>query len=257
MLRSHEKILPSLLLLTTFVVGGGLLLYFTGLLELLLDRERLLETIDRNLGYTVFIFIGLQALQVVAAPIPGEATGFVGGLMFGPFWGVVLSTIGLTLGSWAAFVLARLMGRPLVEAVVRAETLRRYDYVMKHKGLFLAFLMFLIPGFPKDILCYLLGLGHMRLRDFLAVSVSGRLLGTILLTLGGTYVRDERWMALYVVIGVGLAITLLAMIYRRRLERLFRRMHALQRLKAMVRRRHARAAVRHAEHKNSAHRPVR
>ncbi|MEK7797181.1 MAG: hypothetical protein AAB315_06985, partial [Pseudomonadota bacterium] len=61
----------------------------------------------------------------------------------------------------------------------------------------------------------------------------------------------------YVVIGVGLAITLLAMIYRRRLERLFRRMHALQRLKAMVRRRHARAAARHAEHKNSDHRPVR
>ena len=257
MLRSHEKILPSLLLLTAFVVGGGLLLYFTGLLELLLDRERLLETIDRNLGYAVFIFIGLQALQVVAAPIPGEATGFVGGLMFGPFWGVVLSTIGLTLGSWAAFVLARLMGRPLVEAVVRAETLRRYDYVMKHKGLFLAFLMFLIPGFPKDILCYILGLGHMRLRDFLAVSVSGRLLGTILLTLGGTYVRDERWMALFVVIGVGLAITLLVMVYRKRLERAFRRLHALQRLKAMIARRHARAASHRGEGKESNHRSVR
>ena len=239
-----------MLLLTAFVAGVGLLLYATGLLDLFLDRERLPNSSIVTSAYAAFIFVGLQALQVIAAPIPGEATGFVGGLMFGPFWGVVLSTIGLTLGSWAAFVLARLMGRPLVEAVVRAETLRRYDYVMKHKGLFLAFLMFLIPGFPKDILCYLLGLGHMRLRDFLAVSVSGRLLGTILLTLGGTYVRDERWMALYVVIGVGLAITLLAMIYRRRLERLFRRMHALQRLKAMVRRRRARA-------EKSARRPVR
>ena len=257
MLRSYKKILPPLLLLTAFVAGVGLLLYFTGLLELLLDRERLLDFIAAHRAYAAVIFIGLQALQVMAAPVPGEATGFVGGLLFGPFWGVVLSTIGLTLGSLAAFLLARLAGRPLVEVVVRAETLRRYDYVMKHKGLFLAFLMFLIPGFPKDILCYILGLGHMRLRDFLAVSVSGRLLGTVLLTLGGTYVRDERWMALYVVIGVGLAITLLAMIYRRRIERLFRRLHALQRLKAMVRRRHARAAVRHAEHKSSDHRPVR
>ena len=241
MLRSHKKILPPLLLLTAFMVGLGLLLYATGLLDLFLDRERLLEFIDHHLTYAAFIFIGLQALQVVAAPIPGEATSFAGGLLFGPFWGVVFSTIGLTLGSWVAFLLARWMGRPLVEALVRAETVRRYDYVMKHKGLFLAFLMFLIPGFPKDILCYILGLGHMRLRDFLAVSVSGRLLGTILLTLGGTYIRDERWVALYVVIGVGLAITLLAMIYRRRLERLFRRMHALQRLRAMVRRRRARA----------------
>ncbi len=237
--RSRKKVLLLSLPVAAFVVGGGLLLYFTGLLELLLDRERLLGVIDRNLGYAVFIFIGLQALQVVAAPIPGEATGFVGGLLFGPFWGVVLSTIGLTLGSWAAFVLARLMGRPLVEAVVRAETLRRYDYVMKHKGLFLAFLMFLIPGFPKDFLCYVLGLGHMRVRDFLVVSVTGRLFGTVLLTLGGSYFRDERWMALFVVIGIGLAVTLLVMICRKRIERGFRRLHALQRLKAMIARRRA------------------
>ena len=61
------------------------------------------------------------------------------------------------------------------------ETIDRYDYVMKHKGLLLAFLMFLIPGFPKDILCYILGLGHMNQRDFLLVSATGRLLGTVLL----------------------------------------------------------------------------
>jgi len=235
--------------LTAFVVGLGALLYATGLLDLLLDRERLLAFIDDHLAYAALIFIGLQALQVVAAPIPGEATGFVGGLMFGPFWGVVLSTVGLTIGSWAAFMLARLMGRPLVENLVRAETMRRYDYVMKHKGLFLAFLMFLIPGFPKDILCYILGLGHMSVRAFLAVSVSGRLLGTILLTLGGNYFRAERWTALFVVVGIGLGVVLAVMVYRRRLERLFRRLHALQRLQEMIRRRRLRkAAAREAAH---------
>ena len=87
---------------------------------------------------------------MVAAPVPGEVTGFVGGMLFGTASGILYSTIGLTLGSWLAFVLARLAGRPLVEMVVKAETIKRYDYVMKHKGLFLAFLLFLIPGFPKD-----------------------------------------------------------------------------------------------------------
>jgi uncharacterized membrane protein YdjX (TVP38/TMEM64 family) len=80
-----------------------------------------------------------------------------------------------------AFGLARLAGRPLVEKLVSPETIKRYDYVMKHKGLFLAFLLFLIPGFPKDYMCYLLGLGHMGQRDFLIVSTTGRLLGTVLL----------------------------------------------------------------------------
>lgn len=255
--QSRKKIFLSLLLLTAFAAGTGLLLYATGLLDLFLDRERLLDFIVAHRAYAAAIFIGLQALQVIAAPVPGEMTGIVGGLLFGPVWGVLFSTIGLTLGSWVAFLLARWMGRPLVEAIVRAETLRRYDYAMKHKGLFLAFLMFLIPGFPKDILCYILGLGHMRQRDFLAVSVPGRLLGTVLLTLGGTYFRDERWAALFVVTGVALAITLIAMIYRRRIERAFRRLHALQRLKAMARRRRARIGSGRAVRRDSDHRPVR
>jgi uncharacterized membrane protein YdjX (TVP38/TMEM64 family) len=240
---AHKTTLWYSLWLVAFVVGLGTLLYTTGLLEMLLDRERLLAFIDDHLAYAAFIFIGLQALQVVAAPVPGEVTGFVGGLLFDPWWGIALSTVGLAIGSLIAFMLARLMGRPLVENLVRAETIRRYDYVMRHKGLFLAFLMFLIPGFPKDILCYLLGLGHMRVRDFLAVSITGRLLGTVLLTLGGSYVRAERWTALFVVIGIGLGIVLAVMVYRRRLERLFRRLHALQRLQDMIRRRHLRKAA--------------
>lgn len=240
MSRLNLRTLASLALLVAFLAGGAWLLQASGALDLLLDRERLLDFIQRHHAYAVLLFIGLQALQVIAAPIPGEATGFAGGLLFGPVGGIVYSTIGLTLGSWAAFMLARLMGRPLVESLVRAETMRRYDYVMRHKGLFLVFLMFLIPGFPKDILCYILGLGHMRQRDFLAISVSGRLLGTVLLTLGGTYFRDERWWALFMVISIGLAIVLLVMIYRKRIERAFRRLHALQRLKAMIARRHAR-----------------
>jgi uncharacterized membrane protein YdjX (TVP38/TMEM64 family) len=169
--------------------------------------------------------------------LPGEVTGFVGGVLFGSVWGVVYSTIGLTIGSWAAFMVARWLGRPVVERLIDRETMRRYDYVMRHKGLFLAFLLFLIPGFPKDLLCYLLGLGHMRQTSFLMVSIPGRLLGTTLLTLGGSYFRDARWGAFFIVVGVSLLVVLLAMIYRDRIERLARRLQAWQRLKAMLARR--------------------
>ena len=200
------------------------LLFPLGMVQYLTDKHRLLSMINEHRAYAAFIFIGLQALQVVAAPVPGEVTGFVGGLFFGPFWGVLLSTLGLTLGSWLAFVLARFAGRPLVETFVNPETMKRYDYVMKHKGLFLAFLMFLIPGFPKDLLCYLLGLGHMRQRDFLIVSTTGRLFGTMLLTLGGTFFRDQRYAALFSLIGISVALILLTMIYRENIERWFRGM---------------------------------
>ena len=224
MFKPDKKTVLLLLLLVGVILGGAYLMYATGMIDLLTSKNRLLQFIKENRAHAATIFIGLQIVQVVAAPVPGEVTGFVGGILFGPVWGVVYSTIGLTIGSWLAFMLARLLGRPLVERLVCAETIQRYDYVMQHKGLLLAFLMFLIPGFPKDILCYVLGLGHMQQRDFLLVSASGRLLGTVLLTMGGTYFRDAHYGALFTIVGVSLGIILIAMIYRDRIELVLRRM---------------------------------
>ena len=184
MFKPDKKTVLLLLLLGGIIAGMAYALYATGMIDLLTSKNRLLQFIKENRTHAATIFIGLQIVQVVAAPVPGEVTGFVGGILFGPVWGVVYSTIGLTIGSWLAFMLARLLGRPLVERLVSAETIQRYDYVMQHKGLLLAFLMFLIPGLPKDFLCYVLCLVHMQQRDFLLVSASGRLLGTVLLTMG-------------------------------------------------------------------------
>ena len=223
MIKPDKKTIFLILLAGAIIAGMVYVMYVTGMVDLLTSKNRLLQFIKENRTHAATIFIGLQIVQVVAAPIPGEVTGFVGGILFGPLWGVVYSTIGLTLGSWLAFMLARWLGRPIVEQLVNREIIDRYDYVMKHKGLLLAFLMFLIPGFPKDILCYVLGLGHMQQRDFLIVSAFGRLLGTVLLTMGGAFFRDAHYAALFTVIGVSLLIILFAMIYHERLEHVLRR----------------------------------
>lgn len=224
MIKLDKKSILLLLLLCGVIGGIVYGLYVSGLFDLFVNKRHLLNFIKEHETYAALIFIGLQIIQVVAAPVPGEVSGFAGGIVFGPLWGIFYSTIGLTIGSWIAFMLARILGRPLVEHLVNAEIIKRYDYIMKHKGLLLAFLMFLIPGFPKDFLCYLLGLGHMRQRDFLMVSASGRLLGTVLLTMGGVYFRDARYGAFFTIVGVSLAIILLVMIYRDRIELVFRRM---------------------------------
>ena len=231
MISLDKKTIAGFVAACLVLAGLIYLLYAHGFIDYFTDRQRLLNVINEHRANAAFIFIGLQVLQVVAAPVPGEATGFVGGVFFGTAWGILYSTIGLTLGSWIAFMLARLAGRPVVEMVVKAETIKRYDYVMRHKGLFLAFLMFLIPGFPKDILCYILGLGHMGQRDFLLVSTTGRLLGTTLLTIGGTLFRDKRYGALFTLLGVSLFLILLTMVYRGTIERWFRRLRAEQLLK--------------------------
>jgi uncharacterized membrane protein YdjX (TVP38/TMEM64 family) len=190
-----------------------------------MDREKILSFLH-SLGPVSFLgFLLLQVLQVVAAPIPGEVTGLIGGYFYGPLLGLVLSTVGLTVGSWVAFALSRALGRPFVEKFVRKETMDKYDYLLHHKGIFLVFLLFLIPGTPKDFLCYILGLGHLKTREFLAISTVGRFFGTVLLTLGGNYIRRHQYYRFSILFAVAIVLVFLSMVYKEKLEVLFHKWH--------------------------------
>ncbi|MEK6672560.1 MAG: TVP38/TMEM64 family protein [Nitrospirota bacterium] len=202
-----------------------IIFYKTGLIQFFLDKKRMLNFLD-TLGPLSFIgFILLQSAQVVAAPIPGEVTGLLGGYLYGPLLGIALSTIGLTIGSYIAFALSRTFGRPFAEKFVNKKTFKRFDYLLHHKGAFLVFLLFLIPGFPKDYLCYILGLGHLTTTEFLVIGGTGRLFGTILLTLGGNFIRQHRYISFSVLVGVAIIVVFMAMAYRDKIERVFRLWH--------------------------------
>lgn len=208
------------------VIGFSIVFYETGLIQFFLNREKLVSFLD-SLGPLAFLgFILLQAAQVVFAPIPGEVTGILGGYLYGPLLGVILSTIGLTMGSFVAFTLARALGRPFVEKFVDKATMSRFDYLLHHKGVFLIFLLFLIPGFPKDVFCYILGLGHLTTMEFLIIGGTGRLFGTILLTLGGNFIRHHQYYRFSALLGVALIIVFLAMVYKDKLEHFFKKLHS-------------------------------
>ncbi len=202
------------------------MLYESNTLRLFISKKRMLRFLE-SLGPWSFVgFITVQALQVVLAPIPGEVTGLLGGYLYGPFLGIVLSTVGLTLGSCAAFALSRIFGRPFAEKFVPEAAMQRFDYLLQHKGLVLVFLLFLIPGFPKDYLCYILGLGHLSTAQFLVVGTVGRLFGTILLTLGGNYLRVEQYGRFSILLVVAVIVVAVAMIYRNKLEKAFAFLHS-------------------------------
>ncbi len=223
--NSKNNVWLRLLMLVLIIGGISFLLYETGAVRFFLSKKRLLAFLD-SLGPWGFAgFIVLQALQVIVSPVPGELTGFLGGYLYGPYLGIALSTVGLTLGSVLAFLLARVFGRPFVEKCVSTATLERFDYLLHHKGAFLVFLLFLIPGFPKDYLCYVLGLGHLSVLEFIVIGGTGRLFGTVLLTLGGTFIRLHQYWRFSILVGVALVLILLAMAYRDKLEILFRQLH--------------------------------
>ncbi len=183
------------------------------------SKDRILNFINNYKALSVFIFIGLQILQVIIAFIPGEITGFIGGYLFGIVLGTFYSTIGLTLGSVIAFSLARFFGRPFVILFVPQKYIERFDYLMTHRGTTISALLFLMPGFPKDYLCYILGLSKMRMRAFVIISTFGRLVSTYLLSIAGNLIRNQYYKSF-----ISLAIFVLLImfgfyIYRDAIER--------------------------------------
>jgi uncharacterized membrane protein YdjX (TVP38/TMEM64 family) len=222
--------LPLWIRAALFLAVAAVLAYLfwqSDLMQFFMSQERMIRFIDSLGPWGPFGLILLQALQVVIAPIPGEATNILGGYLYGPLWGTVYSTIGVTIGSYMAFILARIFGQPFVEKYVSSEIVKRFDYLLHHKGIFIVFLIFLIPGTPKDSLCYLLGLGHLTSIEFLLIGGIGRLFGTIVETWGGDFLRNEQYQNLFFLAGATLFVVLLTIVYKKKIERRFRAWHVM------------------------------
>jgi uncharacterized membrane protein YdjX (TVP38/TMEM64 family) len=188
-------------------------------------KERITMFLASFGPYSSAVFVLLQAMQVIISPIPGELTGVVGGYVYGPTYGFILSTLGLTLGSWVAFELSNILGRPFVEKLFKKDLLDKFDFLTTNTGATIAFMLFLIPGFPKDVLCYILGLSRMRLSTFLIVSIVGRIPGTYLLTIQGASVRNEDYWTTVILTVISAALLFAAYLYRVRLFHWLKKRH--------------------------------
>jgi len=209
-------VLVALISLSTYLfLHYDLYLFFT-------SKRKIIEFI-RVSPFDEIVFIFLQVVQVVAAPVPGELTGFIGGYLYGPVLGTIYSTIGLTLGSWLAFVLAHFFGMPLLEKIIKPAVVEKFDHFMEHQGILVSFFLFLIPGFPKDYLCYIMGVSRMPAGTFLVISAAGRLLGTIMLTVTGSSARNGQYVLLGCFVGVGIIIFVAAYYYQDKLLELLKK----------------------------------
>jgi uncharacterized membrane protein YdjX (TVP38/TMEM64 family) len=180
---------------------------------ILQDHHRLKEIISSYGAYSPLAFILLQLTQVIVAPIPGGAIEFLGGYLFGVKAGFLYSMIGLLLGSWLAFSLARIFGKWAVEKFVPEETKKKFGYLIGHKGVILSFLLFLIPGFPKDALCYILGLTPMNLGIFLIISTIGRVPGTLMAILQGAKAFNNQYKIFFLLLGISALVILFFYIF--------------------------------------------
>ena len=179
--------------------------------------EQIREAILAKGAFAPLIFIGLQILQVVIAPIPGEASGILGGYLFGALPSFVYSTIGLTIGSWLAFMVGRLLSDMVRRRLEHTAIYKRFNHLVSKGDFAIPFVLFLLPGFPKDSLAYLLGMSHMPLPVFLFITVVGRIPGTLLLSFQGAEIYQGDYLKFALLLGVSALIALPYAFYHKRI----------------------------------------
>ncbi len=168
----------------------------------------------RKLGEgSEWLFILIQVLQVVIAPIPGQAAAFAGGFIFGFWKGWALTTLGLVIGSLIAMSLARLLGISLVRKVVPESIIQRFDSVISDGGYMTFFMIFLLPALPDDAVCFLAGLTKLKLLPLSLVCLLGRAPGMAVLSLTGAGFADGLTLWVEILFGVMMVLSVLLWLF--------------------------------------------
>jgi len=209
----------ALIFVVWLVVTDSPVIRFT--VRLYQDKYFLRDTVASWGWAAPLVFIAIQALQVIISPIPGEITGPVGGALFGTLWGVIYSTIGLTVGTLACFAMGRMWGEPLIRPWLSEHHWEKMNFILEAEGAIICFILYLIPGFPKDIISYLFGISPLPFWVFAVVSTVGRLPGTWISSYFGAHVGEQQYLYAIAFIAAVTAICLPIFYYRDRIVKKF------------------------------------
>jgi uncharacterized membrane protein YdjX (TVP38/TMEM64 family) len=202
---------------TALLLSGFYFAWESGLIQRLSDHEELVRSLRQSGARGPLFCIALQFLQVVIFMIPGEVTQIAAGYVFGAWMGFVYSVTGIMLGSAFDFVVARFAGRPLVEKLLGSHTLTRIDKALQtKKGKSALFLLFLLPGLPKDAMSYGAGLTNLGVGEFVVVSGLARMPALLFSTLIGSQLYDRDYRAAIITAVVGVVAVVAYYLYERK-----------------------------------------
>ena len=215
-LTEQQKKTLSVLAIVIFVLLSAALAWFVGrpMVRFARQPEQFRAWVDSHGVWGCAAYAAMVFLQVVVAVIPGEPLEIVGGYAFGAVWGTVLCLLGAFLGSAAVFAVVRKWGVPLVEVFFPQDKLDKLTFLKTSpKRTALLWLVFTVPGTPKDLLCYFAGLTDLRWTTWLLIASVGRLPSIITSTVGGNALGLQNYQfaaitfaATTVIAGVGLVI---------------------------------------------------
>ena len=227
MMTDKHKKLISAAGIALFLLLSLAIFWFVGkpFLAFVSEPEKFRLWVDGHGIWGRLAFLGMMLLQVFVAIIPGEPLEIGAGYAFGAVEGTILCILGAGIGSALVFFFVRRFGVKAVEVFISQEKIRSVRFLNDPKRLYpLITIAFLLPGAPKDVLCYCAGLTPIRFRHFLWISSICRLPSVVTSVLGGNALGSGNWQAAVWIFLATMAVSLIGLLIYKRISR-FREEH--------------------------------
>lgn len=209
-LTLKQKRIFTLIITAAALIFTGLVGWFVGrpMLTFVSEPEKFRAWVDERGLWGRIAFVLMTIFQVVIAVIPGEPLEIGAGYAFGAVEGTVLCMIGLTIGGIIVFLLVRTVGIRMLELFFPIERIRSLKFLQNSRRVhFLTFLIFFLPGTPKDLVAYFVGLTEIKLSSWIFIASVARLPSVITSTLGGNALGRESYKAAAIVFAITLAVS--------------------------------------------------
>jgi len=212
MITEKQKKTISFCVILAFILFCAAVGWFIGrpMIQFVSDPEQFRLWVDKSGFWGRIAFVLMTVFQVVIAFVPGEPLEIGAGYAFGAIEGTLLCVIGITLGSFIVFKLVKKFGVRLVEVFFTYEKIKSVKFLQNEKRLaVLTFFIFFLPGTPKDLLTYFLGLTKIENKRFLILASVARLPSVVTSTIGGSLLGTEKYIFAIIVFSVTLVLSLI------------------------------------------------
>ena len=205
-----KKILGGISLVVVLLLIGLLSLLIWKYLSRVAQTPTAFKEFIESYGWgSRLVAIGIQMLQVVIALIPGEVVELGMGYAFGPWEGTLLCQLGTAIASALVFLFTKRFGIRMVEWFVPTKKIDELRIINSEKRLKRTlFLLFFIPGTPKDLFTYFFGLTRLRLHEFLIISLLARIPSVVSSTFGGHLIENKQYLSAGILLVIVGAISL-------------------------------------------------
>lgn len=203
-LKQLKKYLKYILILSAIVVLSLIIYaYYEEQVTYIFNHPRVLASYGIR-GYLLMILA--VVVQIIIAFLPGEMVEVIAGIVYGPFLGLALCLIGTFIGTSLVYIMVKRWGVRLVERFFNRHQINRIKVIEKERRLFpIFFLIFLIPGTPKDLITYMMPLMPLTLKQVILITIVGKIPSIVTSTFAGEYLVQKdylRVVVIYIITGL-------------------------------------------------------